>query len=137
MLHLLQAVLLPTPPALANARRRKGLLPFFERALKFDHYWPAKWAGSVLRIEDFASILEPELLAGLLWKRTVMETEAERIAGLEPSGVEGQVRGEDYQYCPTCKGPVCLIDGCNHVACDCGENFCFFCGKVAEEHSGH
>jgi hypothetical protein len=110
---------------------------FFERALKFDHYWSAKWAGTVLRIEDFAFVLEPELLAGLLWKRTAMQTEVERIAGLEPSGMKGQVRGEDYQYCPTCKGPVCLIDGCNHVACDCGENFCFFCGKVAEEHSGH
>lgn len=112
------------------------ILPF-ERALKFDHYWPAKWAGTVLRIEDFASILELELLAGLLWKRTAMQTEVERIAGLEPSGMEGQVRGEDYQYCPTCKAPIALEDGCNHVACDCGENFCFFCGKVAEEHSGH
>ena len=93
--------------------------------------------GTVLRIEDFASILEPELLAGLLWKRTAMQTEVKRIAGLEPSGMEGQVRGEDYQYCPTCKAPIALEDGCNHVACDCGENFCFLCRKVAEEHSGH
>jgi hypothetical protein len=134
MLHLLQSMFLPTSPALANARRRKSLHASCPSSSARSN---SKWAGTVLRIEDFASILEPELLVGLLWKRTAMQTEVERIAGLEPSGMEGQVRGEDYQYCPTCKAPIALEDGCNHVACDCGENFCFFCGKVAEEHSGH
>ena len=35
------------------------------------------------------------MLAGLLWKRTALETEAERLAGLEPAGLEGQERGVD------------------------------------------
>jgi hypothetical protein len=113
------------------------ILPFFEAALKFDHHWPAEWAGKVLRIEDFASILGPEFLARLLWKRTAMEIEAERLAGLNPSGMEGQVRGTDYQYCPTCKRPIALKDGCNHVTCKCGENFCFKCGEFADGDSSH
>jgi hypothetical protein len=91
----------------------------------------------ILRIEDFASIIDPEMLPRLLWKRTAMQAEADRLAGLNPSGMEGQERGKDYQYCPSCKLPICLIDGCNQVTCQCGENFCFICGQVAGKDSGH
>jgi hypothetical protein len=104
------------------------ILPFFEAALKFDHHWPARWGPDVL---------EPEMLAGLLWKRTAMQAEAERLAGRNPSGMEGQERGVDYQYCPRCKFTISLIDGCNHVLCRCGENFCFLCGESVLENSGH
>jgi hypothetical protein len=113
------------------------ILQLFEAALKFDHRWPAKWAGKVLQIEDFVSILEPEFLARLLWKRTGTEREAERLAGLNPSGLYGQERGQDYQYCPTCKDPICLIDGCNHITCRCGASFCYKCGANAEGDSRH
>jgi hypothetical protein len=113
------------------------ILPFFEAAFKFDHHWPAKWGPDVLRIEDFASILEPQMLAGLLWKRTAMEAGAARLAGLNPSGMGGQERGVDYQYCPRCNFPINLMDGCNHVVCRCGESFCYFCEQSAPEDSGH
>ena len=113
------------------------IISIFKVALQADHEWPAKLGSRVLHIEDFASILEPEMLERLLWKRTAMDAEAERLAGLNPSGMEGQVHGSDYQYCPKCKRPISLRDGCNHMTCVCGENFCFRCGLSAGDRSGH
>ncbi|KAE9976671.1 hypothetical protein EG328_002456 [Venturia inaequalis] len=32
-----------------------------------------------------------------------------------------------FKYCPFCKCPGLLEDGCNHVTCECGESWCFIC----------
>ena len=69
--------------------------------------------------------------------RRGLELVAERAAA-EAEPLEGLVLGRDYQICPTCKRAVCLEDGCNHVVCRCGANFCFVCGVVAmNDGSGH
>jgi hypothetical protein len=39
------------------------------------------------------------------------------------------VRGQHYQQCPSCMGIFDLWDGCNHVKCKCGKEFCFICGQ--------
>ena len=52
------------------------------------------------------------------------------------------VRGHDYQLCPNpgCRNPCQLSDGCNHIICPiaaCKTNFCYLCGAIARDGSGH
>ncbi|KAK0262556.1 hypothetical protein LTR91_003859 [Friedmanniomyces endolithicus] len=51
----------------------------------------------------------------------------------------GLKRGKDYQICPSsrCGRKVELKDGCNHMHCYCGAQFCYICGKEATASSGH
>ncbi|QDS69040.1 hypothetical protein FKW77_009727 [Venturia effusa] len=32
-----------------------------------------------------------------------------------------------FKYCPYCDRPGLLDEGCNHVTCECGEEWCFIC----------
>lgn len=32
-----------------------------------------------------------------------------------------------FKYCPFCERPGLLDEGCNHVTCECGEEWCFVC----------
>lgn len=32
-----------------------------------------------------------------------------------------------FKYCPFCECPGLLDEGCNHVTCECGEEWCFVC----------
>jgi hypothetical protein len=32
-----------------------------------------------------------------------------------------------FKYCPFCERPGLLDEGCNHVTCECGEEWCFIC----------
>ncbi|EMF12104.1 uncharacterized protein SEPMUDRAFT_46988, partial [Sphaerulina musiva SO2202] len=41
---------------------------------------------------------------------------------------QGLHRGRDYQDCPNCRQRVQLADGCNHITCTCGIQFCYLCG---------
>ncbi|EME80622.1 uncharacterized protein MYCFIDRAFT_177552 [Pseudocercospora fijiensis CIRAD86] len=74
----------------------------------------------------------------------LMEVEEEE-AQAEIDGLEGQVRGKDYQLCPEadCRVPVYLGEACNHMVCPrpvCRTDFCFVCGEqvlsMAEQHWG-
>ncbi|KAK5711632.1 hypothetical protein LTR17_018332 [Elasticomyces elasticus] len=49
------------------------------------------------------------------------------------------IRGKDFQICPgkRCGRKIELADGCNHVKCFCGEQFCYVCGIEANAYSGH
>ena len=38
-------------------------------------------------------------------------------------------RGSKFKQCPYCKNWVEKNQGCNHIACRCGNHFCYFCGK--------
>ena len=38
-------------------------------------------------------------------------------------------RGSKFKQCPYCKNWVEKNEGCNHIACRCGNHFCYFCGK--------
>ncbi|KAK0271502.1 hypothetical protein LTR35_013213 [Friedmanniomyces endolithicus] len=51
----------------------------------------------------------------------------------------GLKRGKDYQICPSsrCGRKVELKDGCKHMHCYCGAQFCYICGKEATASSGH
>eukprot|EP00884_Botryococcus_braunii_P011602 jgi/Botrbrau1/20442/Bobra.145_2s0007.1 len=35
---------------------------------------------------------------------------------------------EGYQQCKWCKSVIDLADGCFHITCRCGHNFCYLCG---------
>ena len=38
-------------------------------------------------------------------------------------------RGSKFKQCPFCKNWVEKNEGCNHIACRCGNHFCYFCGQ--------
>ena len=60
-------------------------------------------------------------------------------ADSEAAAFEGLKRGKDYQLCPSsrCGRRVELSDGCNHIFCMCGMQFCFICGEPTAANSGH
>lgn len=67
----------------------------------------------------------------------VHNCEAKRKTGLDLEA-EGQVRGKDFQLCPSCKIPIGLRDGCNAMTCEpCRTQFCFICGEIAHHNSDH
>ncbi|KXT13901.1 hypothetical protein AC579_2634 [Pseudocercospora musae] len=57
--------------------------------------------------------------------------EAEHFGACASTGFElvrGLARQQKWQQCPDCKRLVEKIDGCNHVLCRCGCDFCYKCG---------
>ena len=38
-------------------------------------------------------------------------------------------KGSKFKQCPYCKNWVEKNEGCNHIACRCGNHFCYFCGE--------
>ncbi|PNH11208.1 hypothetical protein TSOC_001968 [Tetrabaena socialis] len=40
--------------------------------------------------------------------------------------------GQQWKQCPTCKAVVERAEGCNHMRCLCGGDFCYACGKKYE-----
>lgn len=102
----------------------------FEQALHNDTDCPARWGGEELHANDFVA-------SGALHRHIIVhyEIRASAVArrrreALAREDLEGQQVGADYQICPGCKVLVCLREGCNHVVCLCGEQFCFVCGVV-------
>ena len=106
----------------------------FDAALEFDVNWPASWGSIELVAEDYASTLGPERLARYQWKKRAMDDYA---ASTVAEGIEGLVRGKDFQNCPKCHTVIHLETGCNHMPCKCTENFCFLCGEPAGDDSGY
>jgi len=102
----------------------------FDAALKLDFNRPTSWGTRQLDPQDFASILSRKILAELVKKKKEMDA-------LKPQDINGQQRGKDYQNCPRCRKVIHLIDGCNHVTCQCNASFCFRCGKAADGESDH
>ncbi|KAI8883511.1 hypothetical protein K501DRAFT_184309, partial [Backusella circina FSU 941] len=37
---------------------------------------------------------------------------------------------ENWSRCPTCKHMVEKNNGCNHITCRCGTQFCYRCGSL-------
>jgi hypothetical protein len=106
----------------------------FDAALEFDFNWPASWGSIELNPQDFVSILPLETIARLTWKRTVIDAYA---ASTTAQGVEGLVRGEEFQNWPQFHKPIYLDSGCNHITCKCTASFCFRCGDFAHGQSNH
>jgi hypothetical protein len=106
----------------------------FTSALEYDFNWPASWSFQELNPQDFVSILSPEMLAQLQWKKTAMDAlNASTVHG----DVEGLVRGTGFQNCPKCHKVIYLDSGCNHITCKCTASFCFRCGQLANGNSTH
>ena len=42
--------------------------------------------------------------------------------------------GKKFKQCPYCKFWVEKNEGCNHIACRCGNHFCYKCGKKMNGH---
>ena len=99
----------------------------FDAALEFDVNWPASWGSIELVAEDYASTLGPERLARYQWKKRAMDDYA---ASTVAEGIEGLVRGKDFQNCPKCHTVIHLETGCNHMTCkSCQTHYCYLCGK--------
>ena len=48
------------------------------------------------------------------------------------------VKGSKFKQCPYCKHWVEKNEGCNHIACKCGNHFCYNCGeKINDNIYGH
>lgn len=103
----------------------------FEQALDFDAHYPARWGPDELDPSHYKLILGPDFIARYVRKGQEIE-EANK-----PGIPEGMVRGKDCQLCPGCQKPISLRDGCNHIVCLCGTQFCFICGEEADHHSDH
>jgi E3 ubiquitin-protein ligase RNF144 len=43
------------------------------------------------------------------------------------------VKGAKFKQCPFCKVWVEKSDGCDHMKCRCGMEFCYECGGVYKE----
>ena len=42
-------------------------------------------------------------------------------------------QGQNYKICPKCKFWVEKTEGCNHMKCRCGADFCYKCGKFTRK----
>jgi len=113
------------------------IFKLFEGALLNDADYPARWASEELNPHDFASVLSQDFTFLYHFMGQAHATERAAAAAREPEPLEGQVPGRDYQTCPTCTTAIALEEGCNHMVCQCGTNFCFVCGEEAREGSGH
>lgn len=116
----------------------KGL---FTQAMKYDIEWPARWGGTPLNILDYASIWRDgdDFVIRYELRREIVEYEQQQISeqSLADNVPEGFVQGIDFQRCPGCRTAISLWDGCNHMVCSCGSNFCYICGKAAHDGSAH
>ena len=43
------------------------------------------------------------------------------------------LKGSKYKQCPSCKVWVERSEGCNHMKCRCGMEFCYSCGSVYKQ----
>ena len=47
------------------------------------------------------------------------------------------VKGAKFKMCPRCKYWVEKNQGCNHMKCRCGADFCYLCGKLMDMSRSH
>ena len=47
------------------------------------------------------------------------------------------VKGAKFKMCPRCKYWVEKNQGCNHMKCRCGADFCYLCGNFMDMRKGH
>ena len=47
------------------------------------------------------------------------------------------VKGAKFKMCPKCKYWVEKNQGCNHMKCRCGADFCYLCGQFMDMSKGH
>jgi hypothetical protein len=47
------------------------------------------------------------------------------------------VKGAKFKMCPKCKYWVEKNQGCNHMRCRCGADFCYLCGKLMDMSRSH
>lgn len=70
---------------------------------------------------------------GVPWHTGVGCAEYEQLAagdrGKEDLVVMEMAKGEKWKRCPQCKFLVQKSDGCLHITCRCGFEFCYGCGK--------
>ncbi|KAA6335461.1 MAG: putative ubiquitin conjugating enzyme interacting protein, partial [Streblomastix strix] len=55
--------------------------------------------------------------------------EAEKGIGSLHLAVQSAIEGVLIRHCPACNLPSCKTQGCNHITCRCGINWCYVCGK--------
>ncbi|KAK7934866.1 hypothetical protein PG985_000361 [Apiospora marii] len=48
----------------------------------------------------------------------------------EGDRVLGMAREQGWQQCYSCRAVVERPDGCNHITCNCGAEFCYLCGRL-------
>ena len=68
----------------------------------------------------------------LVCKKTWHEgiTCAQSKAEAESAFIREMAQAEGWKLCPGCKNMVEKNEGCNHITCRCGKQFCYKCGQV-------
>ena len=71
------------------------------------------------------------------WHKGMTCEEYQRTKNKDENDVKFEefVRGNNYKQCPNCKRWVEKISGCNFIACPCGSNFCYNCGKLYDKNN--
>ena len=68
----------------------------------------------------------------MAWHKDMSCAEYSSYKGLdgEEESFKQFIRGAKYKQCPKCKFWVEKSEGCNHMECRCGMEFCYACGGV-------
>ncbi|KAK7102979.1 uncharacterized protein [Littorina saxatilis] len=94
---------------------------------------PAHWPASCAQAEDYrhklATTVFPDREAEVHDDHNIA-LEAKQKRELE----EQKVMLVEGKYCPRCRNFVYKNGGCPQMTCNCGQNFCWFCGKAGYSH---
>ncbi|KAK9413981.1 hypothetical protein SUNI508_11433 [Seiridium unicorne] len=62
----------------------------------------------------------------------VSNWDCESCEEAKAASIPGAERRMNIRHCPSCDVATEKLSGCDHIECDCGTHWCFFCGKESE-----
>ncbi|KAM0818376.1 hypothetical protein AB5N19_04186 [Seiridium cardinale] len=62
----------------------------------------------------------------------VSNWDCESCEEAKAASIPGAERRLNIRHCPSCDVATEKLGGCDHIECDCGTHWCFFCGKESE-----
>ncbi|KAI0161069.1 hypothetical protein GGR52DRAFT_576477 [Hypoxylon sp. FL1284] len=54
------------------------------------------------------------------------------VASADEEAFNEYAHEQGWVRCPLCKVMIQKTEGCNHLVCECGQNFCYLCGEVLD-----
>ncbi|KAK6073351.1 dihydroxyacid dehydratase [Seiridium cupressi] len=62
----------------------------------------------------------------------VSNWDCESCEEAKAASIPGAERRMNIRHCPSCDVATEKLSGCDHIECDCGTHWCFFCGEESE-----